>query len=131
MSTPRVRRNDAAHDRTFGRGMANYASAAESTAQRVECFLLTILGEWFLDTSRGIPWFAHPEAPDNTVPIMGVPRNLPYAEATVKAGILGIDGVASLQSFSMSFDATTRKLSMAATVKDRDGNIETIRVVSP
>ncbi len=129
MATPRVRRNDANHDRMFGRGTANYASGSESTAQRVECFLEGICGEWFLDTARFLPWFAHPEAPDNTIPIMGVPRNVAYAEATVKAGILGVDGVTSIESFSMSFDSTTRKLSMATTVKDRDGNIETIRVV--
>jgi len=121
MATPRVRRLDQNNDLTFGKGSANYASGSESTEQRLLCFLRLILGEWFLDTDRGIPWI---QAEDSDVkPILGAngPRDLGYAEALVKAGILGIEGVASLTSFQMAFDTATRALSINAVILDDDG----------
>lgn len=129
MATPTVRRLDKNHDMTFGRGFSNIATKAESTAQRVRCFLLLVLGEWFLDTGRGIPWFqAHGSA---VRPIVGGPRDLAYAEAVIKAGILGIAGVASVATFSMAFDGTTRKLTAKATCIDDDGDIFNIVAVGP
>jgi hypothetical protein len=121
MATPRVRRLSATNDSTFGKGAKNYASASESTEQRLLCYLRLILGEWFLDTGRGIPWL-QPEDSD-TKPIIAAngARDLGYAEALVKAGILGVEGVATLQSFEMSFDVTTRTLSISAVITDDDG----------
>jgi len=122
MATQRVRRLSASNDYTFGKGAANYAEATESTEQRVLCFLRLITGEWFMDTSRGIPWI-QPEDSD-TKPILGAngPRDLGYAEALVKAGILGIEGVSFIDSFAMSFDVDTRHLSSDAVIIDVDGN---------
>jgi len=122
MATARVRRLDRDNDATFGKGARNYASDSESTEQRLLCYLRGIGGEYFLDTTRFIPWF---QAEDSDVkPIMGAngPRDLAYAEALIKAGILGVDGIASLDSFSVSFDANTRHMSISAEVTDDDGN---------
>jgi len=122
MPTPRVRRLDEQNDATFGKGNANYAEGTESTEQRLLCYLRGIAGEYFLDTSRFLPWF---QAESSDVkPIMGAsgPRDIGYGEALMKAGILGIDGIASIQSFTLAFDADTRRLFVNAVVLDDDGN---------
>lgn len=129
MSAP-VRMLDAAGDVMFGRGLQSFHSGSPATIQRTRTRLLLVRGEWFLDTSEGVPWWDDPDAPD-VQPIMGVTRNLAYAEAILKARILGTDGVASLESFAMSFAPDTRRLSVSATVTDEDGVTGTIVLVSP
>ena len=130
MSTLRVRALDANHDRLFGRGAALYVSAAKSTAQRVKCALLLILGEWFLDTSAGVPWFQ----PDGSAvePILGKrPVNRGYAEATVKAAILKVQGVKTIDTFSLSEDRETRAVSFFASGTDDDGDTCNISIPVP
>lgn len=122
MPTPRVRRLDANNDATFGKGSANYAEETESTEQRLLCFLRGNAGEYFLDTDRFLPWI---QAEGSDVkPILGAngPRDIGYGEALVKAAILGLDGIASLQSFLLAFDPNVRHLSISGTVLDDDGN---------
>jgi len=124
-----VRRVDAAHDMTFGAGRRNLAATGEATGQRLRCRILMIQGEWFLDTGAGVPWWA-PEG-NGVQPIMGGTKNLQYAEAVIKAAILGTDGVATLDSFSMSFNGTTRKLTIAASGTSVDGDAFNITVTGP
>lgn len=120
MATLLIRRNDANNDRTFGAGLRNYASGSEAAIQRMKCRLRVVLGEWFLDTTEGVPWW---QVDTSTVrPIMGAPRDLRYAESVIKACILGTDGIASLVSFSSSFDTKTRKWSVSAKVITTDGD---------
>lgn len=121
MATSRVRRLDRNNDATFGKGAANYASGSESTEQRLVCALRLILGEAFLNTDRGVPWI---QAEGSDVrPILGVkPADPGAAEAIVKATILGVEGIASIQSFSMTLNTTTRGAVIDAKVFDVDGN---------
>ncbi len=121
MATPFVRTLDANGDMQFGRGIAGFSTLTQSTAQRLRCELLVILGEWFLDVSAGVPWFQ----PDGSVieAILGRrPVNLAYVDATVKAKILSVTGVATLKTFSMDFDNNDRSLTIAASGTDDDGN---------
>jgi hypothetical protein len=124
-----VRRLDANHDMTFGRGKRNIARTAEAVGQRLRCRLLMILGEWFLDTGAGVPWW-QPDG-SGTRPIMGASKNLQYAEAVLKATIIATDGIATLESFSMLFNGTTRKLTVAATGTTVDGDVWNIVQVGP
>lgn len=126
-----VRRLDSSHDMTFGRGTRNIASGAEATAQRLKCRLLMLMGEWFLDTTAGVPWFFTPEG-TTIKPIMGVkPRDLGYAESVLKSVILGTDGVASIVSFLLTFDGPTRRAKVACTVVSVDGDVINILNVTP
>lgn len=129
MATPIVRALDANHDMAFGRGAANFLSGSASTEQRLRCYLLLILGEYFLDTSRGIPWF-QPEG-SATRPIMGGPRDLSYVETVIKSGVLQVAGIASIQAFSMSFNGSTRRLLISISVTDDDGNPIAIADLGP
>lgn len=118
MATAPVRRLDANGDVMLGRGLASYLTGEDAVAQRLRSRLLLILGEWFVDTSAGVPWFQ--EEGSDAQPILGVPRNLAYAEAVIKEAILGTDGVASIESseegFVMTVDSQSRGLTVQTTV---------------
>jgi hypothetical protein len=101
-------------DITGGRGLSDFAVGDEGTAQSVTCELKLLLGEWFLDTSRGEPWWRHPDASARTV--LGThPADLSYAEACIKAAILRVPGVAKLTGFSLAFNHNTRAATVSAT----------------
>lgn len=94
-------------DITGGKGLANFATDDEAILQSIRCELHLQLGEWFMDTTRGVPWVRNPNVTDK--PILGVfPADLPYAEAHIKAAILRIEGVAGLDSFTINFNHATR-----------------------
>jgi hypothetical protein len=120
MSTLRVRRLDSNRDMTFGRGAQNYASGLEAVMQRVKARLLVLRGEWFLDTSDGVPWFQ--PGPNDAQAIMGGPRNLMFAESQLKAAILQTDGVSSITSFTMNFTSANRKLTVSVRGTTVDGD---------
>jgi hypothetical protein len=131
-----VRRLNANHD-IQGGGLAAYATGSEATAQRLRTTLLAILGEWWLDETIGVPWLG-PEDP-NDPNFTGVPTimggsgapDLGYAEAVLKAAILGVDGVATLDSFTMDFDHQTRSLSVIAIGTDVDGGVFSTAIEDP
>ena len=114
MTTAPVRRLDANGDVMFGSGHADYLTGRDAATQRVTSRLRLILGEWFLDIAKGIPWF-QVEGSD-TPPILGGKPNLAYAQALVTDTILGTDGIKSIASLSLEFDGDTRKLSIAAEI---------------
>jgi hypothetical protein len=127
MSTRPVRRVDSNHDMTFGSGLLNFATLAEAAAQNVRCRLLVMAGEWFLDTSVGVPWWQDPSS--GVRPIMGVPRDLRYAEAVIKSVILATDGIAAINSFSSDWNAQTRKWAVTVNLSSVDGDIGDITQV--
>lgn len=129
MATLRVRLLDAARDMTFGKGRSNYIGTAAATGQRLQCEIQLILGEWFLDTTAGVPWWQPGDS--DVQPIMGKQRNLSYAEGVLKAKILSIDGIASIEAFATSFNSSTRKLSVSCTVTTVDGDTFNIKAINP
>lgn len=114
-----VRRLDGNHDMTFGQGLADYATDAESVAQRVKTRLLLLKEEWFLDTDAGVPYLQE---------IAIKPANLPLAEAIIKRTILETEGVLEIRSFSMIYDRNTRRLNIEATVATIYEDLANIKV---
>lgn len=90
--------NDVYLDET---GNLAFVHGAEAVGQHARQRLKTFRGEWFLDTTAGVPWLDQ---------IMGKGYNPALAEALVKAEILGTDGVTGISTFSVSFANTTRNL---------------------
>lgn len=72
---------------------------AEAVGQHAKQRLGTFAGEWFLDNAAGVPWLSQ---------ILGKGYDPALAEAVVKAEILDTDGVTEITSFSVSFDKTSR-----------------------
>ncbi|WP_116082125.1 hypothetical protein [Tropicimonas sp. IMCC34011] len=92
--------NDLALDATGNLAMAR---DAEAVGQHVRQRLLTHEGEWFLDTTAGLPWFAR---------LLGRQFDAELAEALVKAEIADTDGVTEIEAMSVTFDRTTRGMSL-------------------
>lgn len=72
---------------------------AEAVGQHARQRLLTYFGEWFLDTTAGVPWITE---------IFAKQYDPALAEAIVKGVLLDTDGVVSIDTFSVRFDKTTR-----------------------
>ena len=98
------------YDITGGHGLLNFAVDDEAIAQAIRCDLQLILGEWFLDTTKGIPWIRNPNADTKTI-LGRLPADLPYAETTIKAAILRVANGIRLDSFALDFNHQTRAAS--------------------
>ena len=84
----------------------------ENIAQRVLINLRVFLGEWFLDTTRGVPYY-------QSILIKNPDSSL--VEAELRAVILSTNGIAKLKSFSMEFNAALRKLSVNFVAQTDEG----------
>lgn len=110
-----------------GHGLADFLTGDAAIEQTVGCELQLILGEWFLDVSRGIPWYAQPNA--TASPIMGVfPADLARAEALIKAAILRVTGVNTMTAFSLKLDHATRAATCSVTLTTVNGGTITAGV---
>ena len=120
-----VRKLDANHDITHA-----MLTGDDAIEQTVVCELQFILGEWFLDISKGLPLYRNANA--TVVPIMGVlPANLAYGEALLKATILSVDGVVAITAFAFDFNHTTRAATVSATCTTVNGGTFTVNVGPP
>jgi hypothetical protein len=78
-------------------------SAREAIAQAARCRLRTFLGEWFLDSSIGVPWFEQ---------VLGVkPRGVNAARVLLRDELLKVPGVTAVLEVVLAFDGSTRTLS--------------------
>lgn len=84
-------------------GRIQRVSEGAQVLQNVRCRLLTYLGEWFLNTQVGVPYFQE---------IFTKPANLARAESVIKRTILRTTGVEQIISFQLNFNRTTRRLSV-------------------
>jgi hypothetical protein len=74
---------------------------AKAVGQHVRQRLKTYSGEWFLDTTAGVPWLDE---------IMGGAYDPGVSEAVVKGEILETHGVVEITSFSVQFNLERRDL---------------------
>lgn len=74
---------------------------AHAVGQHVRQRLKTFRGEWFLDTTAGVPWLDQ---------ILGKAYDPALAEAVVKAEILNTHSVVEITTFSVAFERGVRRL---------------------
>ncbi len=72
---------------------------SEEVSQQLYIRLKTFLGEWFLDGTLGFPWFQS---------VLGIKVSTGIVAQLVRKVILGTPGVASIRSFSITRNGTTR-----------------------
>ncbi|WP_175788105.1 hypothetical protein [Burkholderia cenocepacia] len=115
----RYRKLDAYGDYVFG-GSANdfLVNSPDAVAQAVITRLRLLRGEWFLDTTVGMPW---------ETDVIGK-NTQGTADAAIRACILGTIGVTEITAYASSLDSATRKLTVTATITTLYGTttIETI-----
>lgn len=78
-------------------------SRVEYVAQKIQIKLRFFLGEWYLDTSLGIPYLTK---------ILDKGIDTAFVESLFKAAIYEVTEIKELKSFSINFEASTRKLSV-------------------
>lgn len=85
---------DDGHDlHVDGDGNLVVVEDTEAVAELTRQHLMTYLGEWFLDTTVGVPWFQR---------VFVRPFNEMVTEAVIKRAILRTLGVVELMSFEMA-----------------------------
>lgn len=86
---------------------------ARQVAQHVRTRLLLYLGEWFLDSRAGTPWFQE---------VFVKPVNLSSVESIIKQRILNTPELARIIEFALDFpDPTTRLLQVRFTAETEFG----------
>ena len=70
-------------------------------SQTISIKLKTIKGEWFLDTTQGIPYFTH---------IFGQHRSASYIRELIVPKILSINGIKKVNNFSVSMESNRKLL---------------------
>lgn len=104
---------DSNHDIIIGRGATRIYGAAQ-VAQLVKCRLLTLMGEWKLDSSIGLPWF---EA------IFTKQVRPADIEAAIANIIRGTPGVQQLISIEINADYSVRSLGITFSAISDYGDI--------
>jgi hypothetical protein len=95
-------------------------SGEDAVEQRVRQFLNTFLGEWFLDTRVGVPWFQQIMV-KNADPII--------VDSILKATILNVPGVEELKKFEIDVDTSTREMTLTFKADCDDGDVDFSEVV--
>jgi hypothetical protein len=84
----------------------------DAVAQDVSSALRAIRGEWFLDRSLGVPYQENDFVTGDEA-LLGQKYREGYARDQFSAAILGVEGVADLLSLSVSFNASTRRMTVS------------------
>jgi hypothetical protein len=108
----RYRTLDANGDYSFGQGQANFLINSPATvAQAVQTRLFLIAGEWFLDTSTGVPY---------STEILGYGTEA-TRDIAIQEIILETQGVTEITDYASAMNRVTRKFSVAATINTQYG----------
>ena len=105
-------------DLVMTQGRPETVVGRDAKAQRIRSRLLTVRGEWFLDTTFGLDYLNVVFNKKTTRPVLA---------AHVKREILrGADPGDLITQFDMVFDSAARDLSVTATLKSPDGTTTTV-----
>jgi len=103
----RYRKQDDNGDFVFGKGSADFlVNTPEAVAQLVKTRLALLVGEWFLDTTDGMPWATQ---------VLGAGTMATY-NAAIRSRILDTQGVTAIAAYSSNLDPNTRTLSVTVTL---------------
>lgn len=91
-------------DLSLAGGKPLFVEDQEAIAQAIRSALRTVMGEWFLDPTLGVPYIEAGQNRSTNPFVLG---------SVVKAKILAVPGVRSVDSMQFSLDRLTRRLSIA------------------
>lgn len=93
----------ATNDIAYSNGQAQYVINADEVLQRVRTCLRRIAGEWFLDTTAGVPYF-------NGQMLGG--KDLEYVKLILRKEVLQIKGVGEILQLNAYINTTTKHVSV-------------------
>lgn len=91
------------HDLIIADGDFIVIDNAERVAQQIKIQLLTWLGEWFLDTTHGVPYLDY---------ILVKNPNLELIASIFREQIMKVDDVDCVNSLEIDYDAQTRTMTV-------------------
>lgn len=91
------------HDLLIQDGDLLLIDNAERVAQQIKIKLRSFLGEWFLDTTYGVPYWEE---------ILVKSPSLDHVRNILRQQILDVDGVSAVNSIELSLDRQSRKLTV-------------------
>ena len=107
--------NPDTHDMVFVNGGCPVTVAQQDiVAQRLKITLMTFLGEWFLDTELGIPYFQQ---------ILTKVRNKATVDSIFQQAILNDPGVLEMVAYESTLDSANRGFNLDFAVRVADGSI--------
>lgn len=102
------------HDIVLVDGDMLFIDNAERVAQQIKIQLLTFYGEWYLDTTWGVPYLDY---------ILVKNPNFTIIRQIFKEQILSVDDVKSVDSLEVEYDAQARTMKVDYTASTEYGLI--------
>ena len=93
---------------------------AERVAQQIQIKLKSFLGEWFLDTSYGVPYFEY---------ILVKGPNMTHVRSILRQQISEVDDVSAVTDLTLSQDRQNRTLSVEYTAETTYGLVTRLEVL--
>lgn len=95
------------NDYTFGNGQLDYfINTPAAVGQVVQTSLLLFLGEWYLNSDDGMPWFEN---------VLGK-HTKTEADNAIQDYVLKVQGVLDITSYESIIDSKLRKFSVTMTI---------------
>ena len=99
-------------------GRASMIGGAEQIAQQIRLTLSIFLGEWFLDTSFGVPYFES---------ILGKGRSVYEIEAIIRKKVREVPGVQEIGAISVEVEKASRKATITiANIATDEGMVDRV-----
>ncbi|CAB3744729.1 MULTISPECIES: hypothetical protein [Achromobacter] len=98
-------------------GRTSFVDGAERIAQQIKTTLLTFLGEWFLDTTFGVPYFDD---------VLVKSPNRASIEAIFRARIRAVPDVARVRGLELQIERQLRVLRVTYDVDTAAGRLERV-----
>jgi hypothetical protein len=115
----RYRRLDENGDYVFGQGSQQFlTNSPQAVAQAVATRLKLYQGEWFIDTSDGMPWMTE---------VFGAGTETLF-DSAIRKRILGTPGVLEITEYRSLRDSA-RKLSVTCTITTQYGTTQLQQVI--
>jgi hypothetical protein len=102
------------HDLAIENNAVVLVSGAQEVRQRLIERLLTFQGEWFLDTTIGVPYYQD---------ILKKAVDAAVIEAIFKTEIIETPGILELLDFDTDYSASTRQFDVAFVVRSTTGEV--------
>jgi len=103
------------HDIDLTNGSPSLVTGRDAIAQHLNIALRFFLGEWFLDTSQGVPYF-------DRILVRGF--NEADIQQIFRSEILKVDGITGVQSLEIDLDSEARTMTIDGRATSIDGEID-------
>lgn len=111
----RYRMLDVDGDYQFGKGQQNFTYGTYAVAQAIKTRLKLLKGEWWENTSEGLPLF------EQILGVNGTQDNLLIADSLIKERIISTDNVKSIENFTSEY--INRTYTFSCTVNTKFGDV--------